>query len=163
MSILNLFFNTATAAQIIFHQPAKIAHNFFHLSDYIALSAVASNIQTYTTVDAYNSKQMNRLPAALVLSFLLHLAVLFGVTFEFPSPDFDRIATSLEVVLVNSKTEIKPADTELLAQSNLDGGGNVDENRRAKTPFPVIPRSKPTADHLIADEKVKKLEQKSSN
>ncbi|MBX3629485.1 MAG: energy transducer TonB [Nitrosomonas sp.] len=103
---------------------------------------------------------MNRLPAALVLSFLLHLAVLFGVTFEFPSPDFDRTATSLEIVLVNSKTESKPVNTELLAQSNLDGGGNVDENRRAKTPFPVIPRSKPTADHLIADEKVKKLEQK---
>ncbi len=96
---------------------------------------------------------------ALALSSLLHLAVLFGVTFEFPAPDSSRIATSLEVVLVNSKTEIKPVNTELLAQSNLDGGGNVDENRRAKTPFPIIPKNKPAVDHFDTNEKVKKLEQ----
>lgn len=119
----------------------------------------ASNIQPSITVDTYNGKQANHLLIALVLSSLLHLAVLFGVSFEFPAPDSSRIATSLEVVLVNSKTEIKPVDTELLAQSNLDGGGNVDENRRAKTPFPVIPKSKPAIDHFSTEEKVKKLEQ----
>jgi protein TonB len=47
----------------------------------------------------------------------------------------------------------------LLAQSSLDGGGNVDENRRAKTPFPVIPKSKPAIDHFSTEEKVQKLEQ----
>ena len=121
--------------------------------------SVARNIQPPITIGVHNSKQTNHLLTALILSSLLHLAILFGVTFEFPAPDSYRIATSLEVVLVNSKTEIKPVDTELLAQSNLDGGGNVDENRRAKTPFPVIPKSKPTIDHFSSEEKVKKLEQ----
>jgi hypothetical protein len=30
----------------------------------------------------------------------------------------------------------KAADAQALAQANLDGGGNTDENRRAKTPLP---------------------------
>ncbi|MCB1984468.1 MAG: energy transducer TonB [Burkholderiales bacterium] len=98
----------------------------------------------------------------MLFSLILHLTILFGVTFQFPTPDFDKIATSLEVVLVNSKTTLAPTDSELLAQANLDGGGNIDENRRAKTPFPVIPKSKPLRDTVAAEaveEKVKQLEQ----
>ena len=43
---------------------------------------------------------------------------------------------SLEVVLVNSKSATRPDKADALAQANLDGGGNTDENRRAKTPLP---------------------------
>lgn len=121
--------------------------------------SIARNLHTHLTVVTYSHNQRHRLPSALALSFILHLVILFGVTFEFPTPDFNRIATSLEVVLVNSKTQIKPVDSELLAQSNLDGGGNVDENRRAKTPFPIIPQSKPARDQASTEEKVKQLEQ----
>jgi len=96
----------------------------------------------------------------MAFSLVLHVTILLGVTFEFPVPDFDRIATSLDVVLVNSETLIKPVDTELLAQANLDGGGNVDANRSAKTPLPVIPQSKPMRDVIPVEEKVKQLEHK---
>ena len=55
----------------------------------------------------------------------------------------ERIATSLEVVLVNNQTQAQPTKTQTLAQANLEGGGNTDADRRAKTPFPVLPKSKP--------------------
>ncbi len=94
----------------------------------------------------------------MIVSILLHGTVLFGLTFQFSKPNFDRITTSIEVVLVNAKTPTEPAKTELLAQENLDNGGNTDDNRRAKTPFPVLPRNKPIIDDIAAQKKVKQLE-----
>jgi protein TonB len=46
----------------------------------------------------------------------------------------------MEVVLVNSATKEKPTKAEVLAQANLDGGGNTDEDRRVKTPLPKLPK-----------------------
>ena len=63
------------------------------------------------------------------------------------------------MVLVNSKTQTKPKESQLLAQDNLDGGGNTEEDRRAKTPFPVLPRNKPVIAENVAQQKVKQLEQ----
>jgi protein TonB len=74
------------------------------------------------------------LGAALGLSILLHAAML-SVHFRFPDPLHWKAASQpLEVVLVNAKTREKPAKADILAQANLDRGGNVDERRRAKTP-----------------------------
>ncbi|MBX9917434.1 MAG: TonB family protein [Nitrosomonas sp.] len=95
----------------------------------------------------------------MMASLLLHAIVFFGVTFQFPQPKSDKIASSLEVVLVNNKTQTKPKESQLLAQDNLDGGGNTEEDRRAKTPFPVLPRNKPVIAESIAQQKVKQLEQ----
>ncbi|MBX9637135.1 energy transducer TonB [Nitrosomonas sp.] len=114
---------------------------------------------TPATLGGYLSSQTNRMVVAIVASMLLHVIILFGVTFQFPQPKFDKIASSLEVVLVNNKTLTKPKETELLAQDNLDGGGNTDADRRAKTPFPVLPKSKPVIDNNVAQQKVKQLEQ----
>lgn len=105
------------------------------------------------------SNQSRRLHAAMLASLILHATILFSVTFQMPTPTTDRIATSLEVVLVNNKTQAQPTETETLAQANLDGGGNTDADRRAKTPFPVLPKSKPSIDDLAAQQKVKRLEQ----
>lgn len=114
---------------------------------------------TPATLGGYLSSQTNRMVVAIVASMLLHVIILFGVTFQFPQPKFDKIASSLEVVLVNNKTLTKPKETELLAQDNLDGGGNTDADRRAKTPFPILPKSKPVIDNNVAQQKVKQLEQ----
>ncbi|MXS84155.1 energy transducer TonB [Nitrosomonas oligotropha] len=95
----------------------------------------------------------------MIASLLLHAIVFFGVTFQFPQPKSDKIASSLEVVLVNNKTQTKPKESQLLAQDNLDGGGNTEEDRRAKTPFPVLPRNKPVIAESVAQQKVKQLEQ----
>jgi protein TonB len=109
--------------------------------------------------DSYQSLQTNRLSIAMAVSLLLHGIILFGVAFQFPQPNFDKIASSLEVVLVNSKTPAPPKESKLLAQDNLDGGGDTDDDRKAKTPFPVLPKSKPVVDDKIAQQKVKELEQ----
>jgi len=107
----------------------------------------------------YQFLQANRLFTAMMASLLLHVIILFGVTFQFPPPKIDKIATSLEVVLVNNKTLSQPKESKLLAQDNLDGGGNTDDDRRAKTPFPVLPKSKPVLNEKVAQQKVKQLEQ----
>ncbi|WP_350133249.1 TonB family protein [Nitrosomonas sp.] len=120
-------------------------------------------IQTLATsplaLAGYQYLQSHRLVAAMIASLLLHAIVFFGVTFQFPQPKFDKIASSLEVVLVNNKTQTKPKESQLLAQDNLDGGGNTEEDRRAKTPFPVLPRNKPVVAENVAQQKVKQLEQ----
>jgi protein TonB len=95
---------------------------------------------------------------AIGISVLLH-AVLLSVHFKFP--DTLRWKSSdqpLEVVLVNAKTREKPLRAEALAQSNLDRGGNVDQNRRAKTPLPVTAPTKPGRDLVDAQKRMRELE-----
>ncbi|WP_245813030.1 energy transducer TonB [Nitrosomonas cryotolerans] len=104
--------------------------------------------------------QKNRLLVAIFFSLLLHAAILFGVAFRFPDSSFNKTATSLEVILVNNKSSSEPTQTKILAQENLEGGGNTDDNRRAKTPFPALPKSKPLIDNVTSQQKVKQLEQK---
>ncbi len=53
----------------------------------------------------------------------------------------------LEVVLVNAKSNAKPTQADVLAQANLDGGGNTDADRRAKTPLPVPRAAEPGQRH----------------
>lgn len=108
-----------------------------------------------------NSSYFNnhRMSAAMVTSLLLHMIVLLGLTFQFPALKSNKIGTSLEVVLVNKQTPTKPTKTQLLAQDNLDGGGNTDKDRQAKTPFPILPKNKPMSKEAVAQQKVKQLEE----
>jgi periplasmic protein TonB len=78
-----------------------------------------------------------RLRYAIAWSVLVHLAVLFGVTFKPASPSIVPPQPQLEVALVNAFTAVKPEKAEALAQHNLDGGGNTDEKRRAQNPLPL--------------------------
>jgi protein TonB len=75
--------------------------------------------------------------ASIAVSFLLH-AVLLSIHFKFPdSLRWRSASATLEVVLVNARTQDRPAKPDVLAQVNLDRGGDTDEPRRAKTPLPV--------------------------
>src|ERR1700740_3713822 len=75
---------------------------------------------------------------AIGASIILH-GIVLAIHFQVPEALRNQFADQrLEVVLVNTKTRERPAKAEVLAQANLDRGGNVDENRRAKTPLPVI-------------------------
>ena len=64
----------------------------------------------------------------------------------------------LEVTLVNAKSQAKPLKADALAQANLDGGGNTDANRRAKSPLPVPREAKEAADLSMAQKRVELLE-----
>jgi protein TonB len=98
------------------------------------------------------------LGTALGVSLALH-ALALAVHFKFP--DAIRMKAEnqpLEVVLVNAKTKERPAKAEVLAQANLDRGGNVDENRRAKTPLPATQPRKSDKDLADAQRRVQQLE-----
>jgi protein TonB len=98
------------------------------------------------------------LGAAIGLSLALHAAVM-AVHFRFPQAERPSAESqALEVVLVNARTKEKPAKAEVLAQANLDRGGNVDEDRRAKTPLPVTAPRKPGKDPADAERRVQQLE-----
>ncbi|MDE2388113.1 MAG: cell envelope integrity protein TolA, partial [Betaproteobacteria bacterium] len=58
--------------------------------------------------DGSQYSRPNRLFIAMAVSLLLHAILFFGVTFQFPQPKPDKITSSLEVVLVNTKTPAKP-------------------------------------------------------
>jgi protein TonB len=100
-----------------------------------------------------------RLFAGAVLgSILLHLFVLAIKFSPFDLTALDRNGPPLEVALVNAKSTTKPTKAEILAQAHLDGGGNTDANRRAKTPLPVLPQDNATTDLAVATQKVQELE-----
>ncbi|HSS69506.1 MAG TPA: TonB family protein [Casimicrobiaceae bacterium] len=95
---------------------------------------------------------------AILGSILLHLFV-FAIKFSpFDLTMLDRNGPPLEVALVNAKSTTKPTKAEILAQAHLDGGGNTDANRRAKTPLPVLPHDNATTDLAVATQKVQELE-----
>src|SRR5688500_9136820 len=97
------------------------------------------------------------LGTAIGLSLALH-AVALAVHFKVPEAIRLKFESQpLEVVLVNAKTPEKPAKAETLAQANLDRGGNVDENRRAKTPLPVTESRKPGKDLADAQRRAQQL------
>jgi periplasmic protein TonB len=66
----------------------------------------------------------------------------------------------IEVALVNAKTKERPAKADVLAQANLDGGGNTDQDRRAKSPLPVLPKDSRENEIAVATQKVEDLERK---
>lgn len=78
-----------------------------------------------------------RLQAALVVSFVLHLVVMVGVTVRAPERPFRDEPRGLDVELVAARRTAAPQKTEILAQHNVDGGGNTDAERRARTPLPA--------------------------
>ena len=86
------------------------------------------------------AKQDRRLWFALGISLGIH-ALLLTLHFQFPERSQAFREKAMDIILVNAKSSRKPTDAQALAQSNLDGGGNTDENRRAKTPLPPSPHS----------------------
>lgn len=95
---------------------------------------------------------------ALVLSLLVHALLIYGIAFTIPQKPLDESNSRLEVVLVNAKSQTQPLAPDALAQHNLDGGGNVDDKRRAQSPLPVIPDQKPEAEVKLALRRVEQLE-----
>lgn len=94
---------------------------------------------------------------AFAASVALH-AIALSVHFEFPDTFKRTRDTALEVVLVNAKSARKPSDAQAKAQANLDGGGNTDENRRAKTPLPASRQVRAGDSLAQAQRRVKEME-----
>jgi len=97
------------------------------------------------------------LTLALGVSLLLH-AIVLSVHFKLPQALGKATEQALDVILVNAKSATKPKDAQAKAQANLDGGGNVDENRRAATPLPASKDSREGDAVIEAKQKVSALE-----
>ena len=80
-----------------------------------------------------------RLWLAIAISLAAH-ALLMTLHFSFPDASKAVRDKALDIILVNARSEKKPSEAQALAQANLDGGGNTDENRRVKTPLPPKPQ-----------------------
>lgn len=103
-------------------------------------------------------RQSRVLYGAVAASVLLH-AVLLALHFSFPEAlRWKSAEQTLDVVLVNAKTKEKPVQADALAQANLNRGGNTDQDRRAKTPLPVVRPNSPGKDLAAAQRRVRKLE-----
>jgi len=78
------------------------------------------------------------LALALACSLGLHAFVLFGIGFSMPDPrNLAKSLQPLQVVLVNSSSRSSPEQADALAQHNLEGGGNTELDRQAKSPLPT--------------------------
>ncbi len=87
-------------------------------------------------------KTFSVMTIALTVSIIVHAALL-AIKFEPEIKEFVERLPSLDVVLVNAKTKSVPDKADLLAQANLDRGGNTDADRKMKTALPS-PKQKTT-------------------
>ncbi len=94
---------------------------------------------------------------ALGVSLLLHVVVL-SLHFTFPDAARAFQDRALDIILVNSRSARKPSEAQALAQANLDGGGNSDEKRRARTPLPPASRHQDGDDLDHSQKRIQELE-----
>jgi protein TonB len=107
------------------------------------------------TVTTGNSDR--KLWLAVGVSLLLHAAAL-SLHFRFPEASNALRGKALDIVLVNARSLRKPTEAQVLAQTNLDGGGSSDEDRIASTPLPPSPREQAGDDLEQAQQRQQALE-----
>jgi periplasmic protein TonB len=103
------------------------------------------------------AKQDRRLWLALGISLFVHALLLF-LNFKFPDASKAFREKAMDIILVNAKSSRKPHEAHALAQANLDGGGNTDEDRRAKTPLPPTTQKNDGDDIQQMQRRVQELE-----
>ena len=101
--------------------------------------------------------QQRHFTVALGASLLLH-AIVLSIHFKLPEKFDNARQQALDVILVNSKQAAKPSKAQAKAQTNLDGGGNVAENRRAKTPLPATTQIQSGNDLVVAQQRTTQME-----
>lgn len=87
----------------------------------------------------------------LWVSFLLH-AMILSIHFADDIKKAAERMPTLEVVLVNAKTRTKPVKADVLAQANLDHGGNTELDKQIKTP---TPNQKQQKNELVVKQNIK--------
>ena len=77
---------------------------------------------------------------ALMASVAVHGITLSTQFIQINPRNFEDMTQPMDVVLVNAKTRDAPLKADVLAQVDLAGGGNVDDDRQAKTALPASQR-----------------------
>ncbi len=73
-------------------------------------------------------------------SVLLHVVVVLGIGFTAPKilPKTNDLPT-LDITLINTRSDTAPEKADFLAQANQEGGGLTDKARIARSPLPAQP------------------------
>jgi protein TonB len=121
-------------------------------------AAIATGIFRPPDFWVRSDPQTRLLYVSVGISLLLH-GIVLATHFRFPESLRWRSANEpLEVALVNAKTRDKPVQADVLAQANLDRGGNTEQDRHAKTSLPVTSPRHPGKDLAAAQRRQRQLE-----
>ncbi len=96
---------------------------------------------------------------AMTFSLLLH-GLILALHFDFGQSERAVHDKALEVILVNSKSARKPSTAQALAQTNLDGGGNTEQDLRAKTNLAPASKTQTGAEMEQTQRRLQALEAK---
>lgn len=92
---------------------------------------LAENIPGFTKTD--------RLGLTAFLSVLIHMTIILGISFTVPDVRSNEPQPTLDITLVNTRTDKPPEDADFLAQANQQGGGDTDKAVIASSPVPFSP------------------------
>lgn len=74
-------------------------------------------------------------------SILAHMVIVLGISFTVPKIASDQdVLPTLEITLVNSRSDEEPDKAEFLAQAHQEGGGDSDKPVISKSPLPLAPK-----------------------
>jgi protein TonB len=76
----------------------------------------------------------DRFMVFLVLATAVHVALFFGISFGISLNPVPRLADTLDVVLVQWRSEEEPEQADYLAQASQKGGGDTTEKTRPSEP-----------------------------
>jgi periplasmic protein TonB len=105
------------------------------------------------------SRESTRMALALLASAAVHGMVLSTQIVHINPRLFEDNSIPIDVVLVNAKSRESPLNPDALAQVNLAGGGNTDDDRRMKSPLPASPDTQLGGQEAALQARVKQLEQ----
>lgn len=109
----------------------------------------------------WTGRDLWRDPLALgvLVSLLLHGALL-ALKFSPPAPvRFAPEDAQIEIVLLNAQTDTRPRAPEVLAQVDMEGGGDRDSGR-ARSPLPADVRVEDGTDLRVQRRRVQELEER---
>jgi protein TonB len=75
-----------------------------------------------------------RFVVALLIATVVHLVIIYGVSFV-PLKPAQISNHSMEIILVQTRTEKSPQQADYLAQANQIGGGEIPQQERPSAPF----------------------------
>ncbi len=90
------------------------------------------------TIPGFNNN--DRLGLTTFGSVLLHVVIVLGIGFTAPQilPKTNPLQT-LDITLVNTRSDLTPDNPDYLAQVNQEGGGDTDKVQIARSPLPANP------------------------
>jgi protein TonB len=118
------------------------------------LSAIALPRPTITPAD--------RLGLTLCLAAIAHATIILGVAFR-PEDPRSSAANTMEITLVQQASPEAPDEARVLAQANLQGGGDSPENILPATPMPPpFPDPEPALTESLAAAPAEPMTRKSA-